>query len=71
MTLPNVQRGEKRYRSTGYLARVRNDRHPRTIARWIKDGLLPPADLVINGRRYWLDETLDAWDADRPNRGRA
>ena len=32
--------------------------------------VLPPHDAVIGGRKGWLPETIDAWNATRPGRGR-
>jgi hypothetical protein len=34
------------------------DKAARTIARWVKSGVLPPPDRTINGRHYWWEETL-------------
>jgi hypothetical protein len=39
--------------------------HLRSIARWVARGIIPPPDRLINGRRYWLVESLD--QADRKN----
>ena len=30
----------------------------RTIARWVKSGVLPPPDKTINGRHFWWEHTL-------------
>jgi hypothetical protein len=39
---------------------------PRTIDRWAKDPELEfPAAEVINRRRYWDEDSLDAWDQAR------
>jgi hypothetical protein len=32
---------------------------PRTIFRWVKDGILPAPDKVINGRKYWRADRAD------------
>jgi DNA-binding transcriptional MerR regulator len=34
----------------------------RTVLRWEADGILPPADLIVHGRRYWWNVTLDRHD---------
>jgi hypothetical protein len=31
----------------------------RTVLRWKKSGVLPPADQTINGRDYWWESTLE------------
>jgi hypothetical protein len=41
------------------------DRHPRTVKRWIARGEFPPADLIINGRPYWYEATLNEFDRQR------
>jgi hypothetical protein len=51
----------KVYRPTGQVAR-RYNRCTRTIDRWLVQGIFPKPDLVINDRRLWSDETLDAFD---------
>jgi hypothetical protein len=63
MTLPNVVKEGKRYRSKGAVAQ-RYGKHPKTIDRWLNDPKLnfPRPDLVINRREHWLDETLDRFD---------
>jgi hypothetical protein len=38
------------------------DKSLRTIERWVKDGVLPPPDRIINGRWYWYQATLDVCD---------
>jgi DNA-binding transcriptional MerR regulator len=41
----------------------------RTIARWERDaGLKFPQALIINGRKYYAEDELTAWD--RANAGR-
>ena len=37
----------------------------RTIERWVRSGVLPPPDQVINQRWYWNETTLDAHDRQR------
>jgi hypothetical protein len=37
-------------------------KHPRTIRRWEIQRVIPPADFVINGRKYWWESTLDKHD---------
>jgi hypothetical protein len=32
---------------------------PRTIKRWKVTGVLPPADLTINGIDYWFEATIE------------
>jgi DNA-binding transcriptional MerR regulator len=39
--------------------------HLRTVSRWVARGVIPPPDQVINGRRYWLFETLEQADRRR------
>jgi hypothetical protein len=34
----------------------------RTIDRWVKAGILPKPDLIVNGRPLWADEALDRHD---------
>jgi hypothetical protein len=40
-------------------------RHPRTVKRWVKVGVLPPPDQLIRSRPYWAVETLDLHDRQR------
>ena len=35
---------------------------PRTVDRWKKAKILPPADLTVNGREYWNEGGLDEHD---------
>jgi hypothetical protein len=60
----NTDLPTKQYRSRRAVAQ-RYGRSTRTITRWRELGIIPPADLVINGHELWLDETLDAADAQR------
>ena len=39
--------------------------HIRTLARWTTRKVIPPPDEIINGRRYWYAENLDAADRRR------
>src|SRR5699024_11172104 len=42
-----------------------------TLHRYRADGRLPPPDAQIGSRQVgWTRETIDAWKADRPGRGR-
>jgi hypothetical protein len=34
--------------------------HLGSISRWIARGALPPPDLILNDRRYWYLESLEA-----------
>jgi hypothetical protein len=36
------------------------DPSARTIRRWELSGVLPPPDRIINGRKFWWLETLEA-----------
>jgi hypothetical protein len=36
--------------------------HLGSVRRWVVTGVIPPADVVINRRRYWFRETLEAAD---------
>ena len=68
MTLPTPSVSLGRiYRSTGWVAR-RYGKSTRTIDRWLRDPQVrfPSPDLIINGRRHWLDETLDKFDRQHP-----
>jgi hypothetical protein len=38
------------------------NRHPRTIERWVRAGVLPQPDQIIRGRWYWDEATLDKHD---------
>jgi hypothetical protein len=40
---------------------VRGDREPSdmTLYRWIRKGVCPPPDLVIERKRYWRESTID------------
>jgi hypothetical protein len=40
---------------------------PDTLSRY----RLPEPDAIIGATRGWLAETVDAWNADRPGRGRS
>ena len=35
---------------------------PRTVDRWKKAKILPPADRTVNGRQYWNEGGLDEHD---------
>ena len=35
---------------------------PRTVDRWKKAKILPPADRTVNGRQYWNEGGLDDHD---------
>jgi hypothetical protein len=37
-------------------------KHPRTIKRWVDQGVIPPPDLTINNRHYWYEDALDRHD---------
>jgi len=39
--------------------------------RWLKDGELgfPPPAMIVNGRRFWREQDLLAWEASRVPRG--
>jgi len=36
----------------------------------LSDAKLPPPDVVVGDRIGWTTETIDAWNAQRPGRGR-
>lgn len=36
----------------------------------LTDVTLPPPDAIIGNRKGWKPETIDAWNAQRPGRGR-
>jgi hypothetical protein len=41
-----------------------------TVWRWLRnDALGFPAPTVINGRRYWKVESLEAWESSRAEGG--
>jgi predicted DNA-binding transcriptional regulator AlpA len=43
--------------------KARYGKSPMTIYRWVKDpGLNFPQPTYINGRKYWDENELDAWD---------
>ena len=35
---------------------------PRTIQRWVNEGVIPPPDLTIKNRHYWYEDELDRHD---------
>ena len=39
--------------------------HIRSISRWVAKKVIPPPDEIINDRRYWYAESLDAADRRR------
>jgi hypothetical protein len=39
--------------------------HLGSIGRWVATGIIPPADVIINRRRYWDVETLNRADRQR------
>jgi predicted DNA-binding transcriptional regulator AlpA len=51
----------KRYIPMKPVAR-RYSRDPRTIDRWVQEGVFPPP-IYIQKRRLWSEEALDAFDA--------
>lgn len=61
MSSPQVVAGRKYNRK-----RAVGDRYggvcTRTVDRWTKSGILPPPDLIQNGRPLWAEETLDRHD---------
>jgi hypothetical protein len=55
-------RGGRRYLSTASVCERYGGINPRTVARWIKSGHLPPP-MKVNGRDYHDEADLDAADA--------
>ena len=55
-------RGGRRYLSTTSVCERYGGINPRTVARWIKSGRLPPP-MKVNGRDYHDEADLDAADA--------
>jgi DNA-binding transcriptional MerR regulator len=51
----------RRYITKRGVAR-RYDVTPRTLDRWKKTKILPPADRTVNGREYWDETGLDEHD---------
>lgn len=43
----------------------RTGRHPQTIRRWARQGVLPPAK-VIHGQLYWPDDVINEWMTSQP-----
>jgi hypothetical protein len=43
----------------------RYGRSPRTINRWKRENILPPADVTINERDYWYLETIEQNERER------
>jgi hypothetical protein len=43
----------------------RYNRGPRQLKRWIAEGVLPPADIIVGNHMGWQEASLDA--ADRKN----
>lgn len=42
-------------------------RHPRTIRKWDAEGLLPPADFLLPGKRKgWKRSTLEKYFSNHP-----
>ncbi|NDL58625.1 MerR family transcriptional regulator [Phytoactinopolyspora mesophila] len=41
-----------------------------TIRTYRKRGVLPDPDVMIGDVPGWMPETIDAWNANRPGRGR-
>ena len=37
-------------------------KHPRTITRWVDQGVIPPPDLNIKNRDYWYEDGLEQHD---------
>src|SRR6188508_3468428 len=37
-------------------------KHPRTITRWVHQGVIPAPDLSINNRDYWYEDSLEQHD---------
>ena len=58
---PPVEIGDRKYLGQPRLG-IRYDVHVRTIHRWVKAKILPPPDLVIHGRPYWDEASLDRHD---------
>ena len=54
-------RGGRRYLSTASVCERYGGINPRTVARWIKSGRLPPP-MKVNGRDYHNEADLDAAD---------
>lgn len=49
---------KRAFRASPHLAK-RYNVDPRSILRWKKAGILPPADFAINGIDYWYEETIE------------
>jgi hypothetical protein len=41
--------------------RRRLDVSDMSVWRWVDQGIFPPPDLRINGRKYWREETYTKW----------
>jgi hypothetical protein len=54
-----------RYLATRGVGKRYADAAPKTVREWEERGIIPPADLCINGHKYWLEESLDAHDRKR------
>ena len=39
--------------------------HLRSVSRWVARGVIPPPSEIINNRRYWHPDVLDAADRRR------
>lgn len=39
--------------------------NPRTIQRWVEQGVIPPPDQIINNRHYWDEDRLEQHDRQR------
>ena len=37
-------------------------KHPRTIKRWVDQGVIPPPALNIKSRAYWYEDVLEQHD---------
>jgi hypothetical protein len=55
----------KRYVGIRAVRRRYGDCSARTIDRWVKAGVLPAPDQVINNRRFWSEDGLDRHDRRR------
>ena len=66
---PPTRRDERanplRYLSAKQVMRRYADISQMTLWRWLRDGILPPPDLVRNRLRFWREDRLDAHDAEK------
>jgi predicted DNA-binding transcriptional regulator AlpA len=59
---------DARYLSASQVRARYGDVSDQCLWRWLRDKTFPQPDMHIKSRRYWLEDTLVAWERRAPGR---